>query len=136
MAASEKILVVGPAWVGDMVMAQALLHLLRERAPAAIIDVVGPAWSLPLTARMAEVRRGVMLGAAHGELALAERYRLARQLRPEQYTRAIVLPRSFKSALLPYLARIPVRTGFRAEARGWLLTDPRPLDREALDQTV
>jgi heptosyltransferase-2 len=136
MAASEKILVIGPAWVGDMVMAQALLRLLRERAPAAIIDVVGPAWSLPLTARMAEVRRGVMLGAAHGELALAERYRLARQLRPEQYTRAIVLPRSFKSALLPYLARIPVRTGFRAEARGWLLTDPRPLDREALDQTV
>ena len=136
MAAGEKILVVGPAWVGDMVMAQSLFRLLRERNPAALIDVVGPSWSLPLTARMPEIRRGLSLDAGHGELALGARRRLARQLQPEGYTHAIVLPRSFKSALLPFLARIPVRTGFRAEGRGLLLTDSRPLDRAVLDQTV
>jgi len=132
----HKILIVGPAWVGDMVMAQSLFRLLRQREAGALIDVIGPAWSLPLVARMPEVRRGITLAAGHGELALAARRRLARELRAAGYERAIVLPRSFKSALVPFLARIPVRTGYRAEGRRWLLTDARTLDRGRLDQTV
>lgn len=136
MSPAEKLLVIGPAWVGDMVMAQSLFMLLRQRDPAAVIDVVGPAWSLPLVARMPEVRRGVALAAAHGELALGARRRLGRELAAEGYSRALVLPRSFKAALVPWLAGVPVRTGFRAELRGLLLNDPRPLDRAALDRTV
>jgi heptosyltransferase-2 len=129
-------LVIGPAWVGDMVMAQSLFTLLRRQAPDAAIDVVGPPWSVPLVGRMPEVRRGIPLAAGHGEFALGARRRLARSLRGEGYGRAIVLPRSFKSALLPWLAGIPVRTGFAAELRGLLLTDARRLDRRVLDQTV
>lgn len=133
---SAKTLVIGPAWVGDMVMSQALYRLLRERDPSGVIDVVAPPWSLPLLARMPEVRRAIALDAAHGDLALGARWRLARRLRTEGYTRAIVLPRSFKSALVPFFARIPQRTGFRAEGRAVLLTDPRILDPRALEQTA
>lgn len=136
MAPGDDILVIGPAWVGDMVMAQSLFMLLRQRQPGAAIDVVGPAWSLPLVARMPEVRRAFALAAGHGELALGPRRALGRSLRGQGYGRAIVLPRSFKSALVPFFARIPRRTGFATELRGLLLNDRRALDRAVLDQTV
>ncbi|MEZ5565649.1 MAG: lipopolysaccharide heptosyltransferase II [Gammaproteobacteria bacterium] len=129
-------LIIGPAWVGDMVMAQSLFALLHRQAPNQPIDVVGPPWSAPLVARMAEVRRGVPLAVAHGELALGERRRLGHALRSGNYDRAIVLPRSFKSALVPWFAKIPLRTGFGGEGRRVLLTDVRRLDRRHLDQTV
>ena len=136
MTSAETILIIGPAWVGDMVMAQSLFKLLRRKDPAAVIDVVGAPWSVPLVARMPEVRRGIALAAGHGDAAIGARWTLGRELRAEGYTRAIVLPRSFKSALVPRFARIPVRTGFRSEMRGLLLNDARTLDRAALDQTV
>jgi heptosyltransferase-2 len=129
-------LVIGPAWVGDMVMAQSLFKLLKANDPGMALDVVGPAWSVPLVGRMPEVRRGLPLPVGHGELALGARRRLGLALRAEGYARAIVLPRSFKSALVPWFAGIPVRTGFAAELRGLLLNDARRLDRRALDQTV
>jgi heptosyltransferase-2 len=110
--------------------------MLRAREPCAVIDVVGPAWSVPLVPRMPEVRRGFALAAGHGDLALVARTRLGRSLRGERYDRAIVLPRSFKSALVPWLARVPSRTGFDTEMRRLLLNDLRPLDRVTLDQTV
>lgn len=129
-------LVIGPAWVGDMVMAQALFALLRGGAPDEPIDVVGPPWSVPLVARMPEVRRGIPLAVGHGEWAFGARRALGLALRGEHYDRAIILPRSFKSAVVPWAARIPVRTGFAGEGRSVLLTDPRRLDRERLNQTV
>jgi heptosyltransferase-2 len=118
-----------------MVMAQALYKLLLERCPKAEIDVVAPSWSLPVLDRMPEVARGIELAVGHGELALGRRRALARTLRGEGYTRAIVLPRSLKSALVPWLARIQRRTGFRGEWRYGVLNDVRRLD-ERLDQTV
>jgi heptosyltransferase-2 len=136
MAPASKILVIGPAWVGDMVMAQSLFRLLRRQDPGAVIDVVGPPWSLPLVARMPEVRRGIALAAGHGDLAFGARRALGRELAAERYARAIVIPRSFKSALVPFFARVPVRTGFGTEMRGLLLNDARRLDRVGLDQTI
>jgi heptosyltransferase II len=130
----DKILIVGPSWVGDMVIAQSLYRLLVQRRNAEI-HVVAPSWSLPVLARMPEVARGIELAAAHGELALAERYALGRQLRAERYAQAIVLPRSAKAALVPWFARVPRRTGFRGEWRYGLLNDIRRSD-PALDQTV
>jgi heptosyltransferase-2 len=129
-------LIIGPAWVGDMVMAQALFQLLREQERGMAIDVVGPPWSVPLVGRMPEVRRGIPLSIAHGRFALGARRALGRSLHAVGYDRAIVLPRSFKSALVPWFAGIPVRTGFAAELRGLLLNDVRRLDRRILDQTV
>ena len=129
-------LIVGPSWVGDMVMAQALFILLREREPDRELDVLAPAWSLPIVARMPEVRRGIAAETGHGELGLGKRRRIGYALREEGYERAIVLPRSLKSALIPWFARIPTRTGFRGESRYGLINDMRPFDRTILDQTV
>jgi heptosyltransferase-2 len=134
-ASEDKVLVVGPSWVGDMVMAQALYKLLRLESPAAEIHVVAPPWSLPVLERMPEVARGVELDVGHGELGLRRRRDVGRRLRAERYTRAIVLPRSAKAALVPWFARVPRRTGFRGEWRYGLLNDVRSLDAR-LDQTV
>jgi len=135
VTAHDKVLVVGPSWVGDMVMAQTLYKLLRQQSPQAEVHVVAPPWSLPVLERMPEVARGIELAVGHGEVGLRRRWRLARRLRAERYDRAIVLPRSAKAALVPWLARIPLRTGFRGEWRYGLLNDVRSLDA-TLDQTV
>lgn len=134
MVAALRILVVGPAWVGDMVMAQSLFMTLVARG--AKVDVVAPEWSLPLLARMPEVCRAVALPVGHGSLGLAERWRIGRALRAEHYDQAIVLPRSFKAALIPFFARIPHRTGYRGEMRYGLINDRRELDKVLLPRVV
>lgn len=125
-----SILVVGPAWVGDMVMAQTLFKLLRQQNPSCVIDVLAPAWSLPLLARMPEVRRAIAMPLGHGKLELGVRYRLGKELRAQRYDQAILLPNSFKSALAPWFARIAKRTGWRGEMRYGLLNDLRILDKQ------
>lgn len=130
------ILIVGPSWIGDMVMAQSLYMALRRRDPEVRIDVLAPAWSAPVLRRMPEVRAVISMPLGHGELGVAARYRLGRSLRTERYAQAIVLPRSFKSALIPRFAGIPRRTGFRGEARYGLINDMRPLDEEAMPLMV
>ncbi|HID48686.1 MAG TPA: lipopolysaccharide heptosyltransferase II, partial [Chromatiales bacterium] len=136
MSGPRRYLVVGPAWVGDMVMAQSLFMTLKQQDPDCRIDVLAPDWSLPLLARMPEVNEAIALPVAHGELALAIRWRLGRQLRGRGYTQALVLPRSAKAALVPFLARVPLRTGYRGEMRYGLINDLRRLDRTVLVQTV
>ncbi len=132
----SRILVVGPSWVGDMVMAQSLFKVLRQRRPDRPIDVLAPGWSLPLLARMPEVERGIEIPIGHGELGLAKRWRLGRELRNGGYAQAILLPNSLKSALVPFWARIPRRTGWLGEQRHGLLNDIRKLDKQALPMTV
>ncbi len=132
----RRYLIVGPSWIGDMVMAQSLLITLKQQYPDCIIDVLAPAWSLPVLQRMPEVRKGLAVDVAHGELAFFKRRRFGRQLRAQAYTHAIVIPRSWKSALIPYFARVPVRTGYRGEMRYGLLNDIRKLDKQLLSQTV
>jgi heptosyltransferase-2 len=132
----RKYLIVGPSWVGDMVMAQSLYRLLQERHEGCSIDVVAPAWSSPILACMDEVRRVVELPVAHGQAALGIRYRSGRSLRNERYTHAIVLPRSLKAALVPFFAAVPVRTGFRGEWRYGLVNDMRNFDAQRLPRTV
>ena len=126
---NEKILIIGPAWVGDMVMAQSLFMTLRRLQPECVIDVLAPAWTAPLMERMPEVRRAVAAPFDHGKFDLGGRLRLGRDLAREKYDRAIVLPNSWKSALVPFFARIPRRTGWRGEMRFGLLNDVRMLDK-------
>lgn len=126
----RKILVIGPSWVGDMVMAQSLFKLLKAQHPDVILDVLAPAWTFSVLSCMPEVNNAIEMTIRHGELKLAERYRIGRKLRDAQYDQAIVLPNSFKSALIPFFARIPLRTGWLGEARYFLLNDYRKLDEK------
>ena len=132
---AQRLLVIGPSWVGDMVMAQSLFMTLKARQPGATIGVVAPAWSQPILERMPEVDEVLPLAVGHGEFGLASRRELASRLRG-RFDRAIVLPRSWKAALVPFMARIPERIGFVGEHRYGLLKERRKLDKQVLDQTV
>lgn len=125
----KRILIVGPSWVGDTIMAQCLFKLIKAEQPDAVIDVLAPEWTHSILACMPEVNAAIMLPIGHGEFKLATRWRLAKQLKDKQYDEAIVLPNSFKSALIPWLAGIPKRTGWRGEFRYGVLNDVRVLDK-------
>jgi len=129
-----RILVVGPSWVGDMVMAQSLFMTLKQNTDC-VIDVLAPGWSLPMLARMPEIRRGIALPLGHGDFGIGTRRRIGHALRG-QYDQAIILPGSLKSAMTPWFAGIPRRTAFRGEMRYGLVNDMRPLDKIALPMTV
>ncbi|MDD2893362.1 MAG: lipopolysaccharide heptosyltransferase II [Halothiobacillaceae bacterium] len=132
---APRVLVVGPSWVGDMVMAQSLFCALKQHQPDMQIDVLAPGWSLPLLKRMPQVRAGIEMPLTHGELGLRRRWRLGRSLRGN-YEQAIVLPGSLKSALVPFFAGIKQRTAFLGEQRYGLINDIRALDKEVLPMTV
>ena len=125
----KNILVIGPSWVGDMVMAHSLVQLIRRTEPEANIDVLAPAWCAPLVARMPEVRRLVETSFAHGALSWQNRRAISKQLRGEAYDYAYILPNSFKSALVPWFAKIPVRRGYTGEQRFGLVNDRLALDK-------
>lgn len=131
-----KILVIGPSWVGDMMMSQSLYRTLKVRHPEAVIDVMAPAWCRPLLSRMPEVNDALAMPLGHGALALGERRRLGKSLQAKGYDRAYVLPNSFKSALVPFFAGIKQRTGWRGEMRYGLLNDIRKLDKPAFPLMV
>ena len=126
----RKVCIIGPAWVGDMVMAQTLFMLLKQRDPDIMIDVLAPPWSAPLLKRMPEVSSFIEMPMTHGELKLRERYNFGKKLREKHYDQAIILPNSFKSALIPWWADIPLRTGWARELRGVLLNDVRRLNKK------
>ncbi|MBR7888726.1 lipopolysaccharide heptosyltransferase II [Marinomonas sp. A79] len=131
-----KYLIVGPSWVGDMVMAQSLFMTVKQGDKNAIIDVIGPKWSVPILARMPEVRNAITLPTGHGEWGISTRRQLGHSLRKEAYDHAIVMPRSWKSALVPFFAKVPHRLGFTGEQRYFLLNERRTLDKSILNQTV
>lgn len=133
---SRKILVIGPAWVGDMIMAQCLFQLLKQSEPAIQIDVLAPSWTFSLLSRMPEITNAILLPINHGELKIWQRLRMANRLRKAQYTQAIVLPNSFKSALIPWLAGIPKRTGWLGEYRWGLLNDARHLNKDVYRRMI
>jgi heptosyltransferase II len=127
-----KILIVAPSWIGDALLAQPLLARLRTRQPGVAIDALAPSWTAPVLRRMPEIDEVIDAPFGHGELKLAERLRLAKSLHARGYDEAIVLPNTFKSALIPFFAGIPVRTGFVGELRYGLLNRAHRLDEKAL----
>lgn len=173
----HKILIIAPSWIGDMVMAEPLLRLLKQSANIAepiddiatavgkffiaittncgpqllppteqdhtntknndvTIDVVAPNYLAPLLERIPHINHIWKTSFEHGALDLKERWQLAKQLRRQNYAQSIILPNSFKSALIPWLARIPLRTGWRGEMRYLLLNDMHILDKQLLPLMV
>src|SRR5262249_4153348 len=128
--------VVAPARVGDASLSEPLIALLRERFGAPMIDVLAPPWCAPVYARVRGVRDVIENPMPHGRFDWSVRRELGRSLRRRDahggYDRAYVLPNSWKSALVPWFARIPNRVGYRGEARFGLLTDVRRLNRKAM----
>lgn len=131
-----RILIIGPAWVGDMIMAQSLFIALKQNNPTCTIDVLAPEWTRPLLERMPQVNNALSLSMQHGEFALIKRICLANNLKTKKYDQAIVLPNSWKSAFIPWWAKIPKRSGWMGEFRVGLLNDIRILNKTLLPKMV
>jgi heptosyltransferase-2 len=127
-----KILIVAPNWIGDALLAQPLFARLRKKLPGIVIDALAPPWTAPVLRRMPEIDDVIEAPFDHGELKLVARWRLGRRLRSRRYDQAIVLPNTFKSALVPFFAGIPLRTGFVGESRHGLLNLVHDLDEKKL----
>jgi len=98
-------------------MAQPLFARLREKLGAIRIEVLAPPWVAPVLARMREVDEVIQAPLGHGALQLRARWKIGRSLRERGYGQAIVLPNSWKSALVPFFADIPIRSGYVGESR-------------------
>ena len=132
---TPELLIVGPSWLGDAVMMGALVGRLKAAEPARRITVLTPPHLEALVRRLPGVDATLGNPFAHGALKLAERARFGRALQG-WFDQAIVLPHSWKSALVPFFAGIRTRTGFVGEARYGLLNDARRLDAAALPRMV
>jgi len=120
---NRHILVVSPNWVGDAVMAQPLLHLLKTRPgfQNTVIDVLSSPTVAAIWRAVPEVANVIEAPFRSGALEWRQRLALAAQLRVTGYAEAYVLPNSLKSSLIPWLARIPRRVGYKGEMRYGLL---------------
>src|SRR5947209_10863888 len=136
-AQDSPILLVPYMWIGDFVRCHSVVRLLKARFPNRPVDVLTTALCAPLLDYMPGVRKGIVWDLPRKRLALKEHRTLAARLAAERYGSVLVMPRTWKSALAPFLAGIPERTGFAGEARFGLLNDlrfgekklPRMIDR-------
>lgn len=136
MNRTKKILIISPAWIGDIVIAQSLFKYLKHQDSEIIIDILAPVWSHELYSIMPEINEIFAMPLGHSQFQLKKRWRLGKFLRAKQYHQAIVLPNSWKSAIIPFAARIPIRTGWLGEMRFGLLNDWRILNKKTLPMMV
>ncbi len=122
---SKPILLVPYQWIGDFVRCHSVVKLLPAQAPQRSVDVVATTLCAPLADYMPGIRKAIIVDLPRRRLALAGQLALARRLRAENYGRALIMPRTWKSALAPFLAGIPRRVGFAGEGRFVLLNDVR-----------
>lgn len=127
-----RVLVVAPNWIGDSLLAQPLFARLHQQLPGLTLDALAPSWTAPVLARMPELGEVIETPFEHGPLQLRARWRLGRSLRLRGYDSAIVLPNSFKSALVPFFADIALRAGYVGESRYGLLNVVHKLDAARL----
>jgi heptosyltransferase-2 len=132
----KRCLIIGPSWVGDMVMAQSLFIRLKADNPALYLAVLAPAWSEAILSRMPQVDEAITMPVGHGQIQLGVRWRVARKIKQQKFDQVIVLPGSLKSALIPFFAGIKKRTGFIGEQRYGLLNDHRQLNKNELPLNV
>ncbi len=140
LMSESPILIVPYMWIGDFVRCHTVVKLLKQRFPSAPIDILTTSMVAPLLDYMPGVRKGVVADLPRKRLALSDHRALAQRLRAEKYGQALVMPRTWKSALAPSLAGIPCRTGFVGEGRFGLINDlrfgerrlPRMTDRCAM----
>lgn len=123
MISRRKYLIIAPSWVGDLIISQALFKFLKKQNKNCSIDVLSNKVLHPILKHMPEVDNYLSLPFEHGELNLFGRFRIAKELRKRSYTHSCILPNSFKSALIPFWANIPIRTGWLGEFRYILLNN-------------
>ncbi|MDO5351411.1 MAG: lipopolysaccharide heptosyltransferase II [Succinatimonas sp.] len=121
----KKILIIAPSWLGDIIMSQSLLKILKSQDPQCSIDVYAPAYTLPILKRMPEIDNYIINPFSHGAFNLKQRFLEGKNLQKQNYDCVFVLPNSLKSALIALFAKIPERRGFKGESRYFILNNMR-----------
>ncbi len=137
---TSPILIVPYMWIGDFVRGHTVVRVLKDRWPNRPVDMLTTSLCAPLVDYMPGVRKAVVWDMPRSRLAIARQWGLAKQLREQNYATALVMPRTWKSAIAPALAGIPQRTGFVGEVRFGLINDlrwgekalPRFVDKNAV----
>jgi len=136
-AAAKPVLIVPYVWIGDFIRCHSVVKLLRSQAPDRPVDMLSSTLCAPLADYMPGLRKAIVFELPRRQIAFNRHRQLAARLREENYSQALVMLRTWKSALAPFLADIPLRTGFAGEFRFGLLNDvrwgerklPRMIDR-------
>jgi heptosyltransferase-2 len=136
---TRPILIIPYMWIGDFVRGHTVVRVLKQRWPNRPIDLLATSLCAPLVDYMPGVRSAVVWDLPRRRLAVAKQWGLATQLRARNYGSALVLPRTWKSAIAPALAGVPERVGFVGEARFGLINQwrwgekalPRFIDKNA-----
>ena len=133
---TQKLLIIPQNWLGDIVMSQTLLKKIKSNNPKTLIDILVNSSLKNLVERMPEINKVIILDCNHRELGLFKRLRLAKEIKKSSYDRSIVLSRSLKSSLIPYFAKIPIRTGELGELRYLLINDLKEFSKESRRKTA
>ncbi len=137
---TRPLLIVPYNWIGDFVRGHTVVRVAKQRWPNRPIDILVTPLCAPLVEFMPGARHGIVHDLPRSRLAVARQLKLAERLRRKGYGTALVMPRTWKSALAPALAGIPERVGFLGEIRLGLLNRwrwgerafPRLIDRNAM----
>src|SRR3954452_6243701 len=128
----RPILIVPYMWIGDFVRCHTVLKRLKARFPARPVDVLSTSVCAPLADYMPELRQAIVVDLPRKRLSWAEHQALAARLKQEDYGTVLVMPRTWKAALAPFLAGIPERVGWVGEWRFGLINDLRRGERQRL----
>src|SRR6201992_3712681 len=120
-ADTRPILIVPYMWIGDFVRGHTVVRVLKQRFPNRPVDLLTTSLCAPLVDYMPGVRGSIVWDLPRGRLGVSKQLGLAREFKARNYATALVLPRTWKSALAPTLAGIPERIGFVGEARFGLI---------------
>ncbi|HET9175951.1 MAG TPA: lipopolysaccharide heptosyltransferase II [Pseudolabrys sp.] len=123
--AAAPVVIVPFVWIGDFVRCHSVVRLLRMQNPDRPVDIVSSTLCAPLADYMPGIRRAIIADLPRRRLGVAQQRQLADQLSEGHYGQALIMSRKWKAALAPWLAGIPLRTGFAGEFRFGLLNDIR-----------
>ncbi len=121
MNPTKKILIVAPSWIGDFIISQSLFKEIKLKNKNIVIDLIIRSYLKPIADVMPEINKKHILDIPHGSLGLLDRYYLAQKVKLEEYNQSFILTNSFKSAIIPWLAKIPIRVGYIGEIRYGLI---------------
>ncbi len=126
----RNILVVGPGWIGDLIISISLIKALKEKNTNANIDILVNSNLYSLAKMIPGIRNVLSSKTKHGSLSLFYRLCMGYSLRSSGYSECYVLPNSFKSAIIPFLAGIKKRISYLGELRYGLINQIKvPIDR-------
>jgi heptosyltransferase-2 len=122
MSSAKRFLIIAPSWIGDLLMSQSLFKYLKSNYDNCLIDIIAKPYLKDFIKLMPEINNTYELDIEHRELGLSKRISMSSKLKMNNYTTAIILTNTFKSAIIPWLMRIPERIGYKKEFRSMLLT--------------